>query len=65
MDKTYAYILLPVEVIFKISKEKKENKDIYIYIYIYIAKEGIIFFIGCKHSNNISYKNFLIRKIIK
>ena len=56
MDKTYAYILLPVEVIFKISKKKKENKDIYIYI---LPKKALFFSLGTNIPIIFHIKTFL------
>ena len=59
MDKIYAYILLPVEVIFKISKKKKkENKDIYIYIYLF-PKKALFFSLGTNIPIIFHIKTFL------
>ena len=62
MDKTYAYILLPVEVIFKISKKKKENKDIYIYIYIF-PKKALFFSLGTNIPIIFHIKTFLLGRL--
>ena len=60
MDKTYAYILLPVEVIFKISKKKKENKDIYIYI---LPKKALFFSLGANIPIIFHIKTFLLGRL--